>query len=70
MKPYRDLSPSAGMHLPVTEGLSAKVLSLPNGTAVGIDEVSRICGLIHFACERAAAIRAKKSQMPATERAG
>ena len=70
MKPYCNLSAYAEVSLPVTEGLSARVLSLPNGTAVGVNEVEGICGLIRFAQNGAAAIRAKQGQMSAAGRAG
>jgi dTDP-4-amino-4,6-dideoxygalactose transaminase len=48
MEPYRTYYPDAGASLPVTERLSERILSLPNGTAIGSDDISRICQVIRF----------------------
>lgn len=48
MEPYRSYFPNAGLLLPETEKLTLKVLQLPNGMAVGEDEISQICELIRF----------------------
>jgi len=48
MEPYRTLCPQASMWLPHTEGLTERVISLPNGTAVGPTEVRRVCQIIRF----------------------
>jgi dTDP-4-amino-4,6-dideoxygalactose transaminase len=42
MEPYRSHFPHARLLLPVTEGLTQRVLSLPTGTAVGPDEITAI----------------------------
>ncbi len=49
MEPYRSYFPHAGLMLPVTERLVERVLSLPNGTAVGATEVAGICALLRLA---------------------
>lgn len=49
MEPYRTLFPDAGRTLIHTEELTARVLSLPTGTAVGPEEIVRVCELIRFA---------------------
>jgi dTDP-4-amino-4,6-dideoxygalactose transaminase len=49
MEPYRSYFPHAGLMLPVTERLVERVLSLPNGTAVGEPEVAGICALLRLA---------------------
>jgi dTDP-4-amino-4,6-dideoxygalactose transaminase len=59
MEPYRTLFPSAGRTLPHTEALTARVLLLPTGTAVGLKEVGRVCDIIRFAVENASAIAAR-----------
>jgi dTDP-4-amino-4,6-dideoxygalactose transaminase len=59
LKPYCDLFPGAGAHLPQTERLCSRVLCLPNGQAVGVDEVERVCAIIRFSLAHAAEIRAK-----------
>jgi dTDP-4-amino-4,6-dideoxygalactose transaminase len=56
MKPYCDLSPGAGASLPQTERLCSRVLCLPNGTEVGVDDISRLCLIIRFAAGHAAEI--------------
>ena len=48
MEPYVSRYPDAGSKLPETEKLTLKVLQLPTGTAVGEQEISRICELIRF----------------------
>jgi len=51
MEPYRSYFPHAGLMLPVTEKLVKRVLSLPTGTAVGPDEIRKICQIIRLAVE-------------------
>ena len=46
MEPYRSYFPHAGLLLPETERLVERVLALPTGTAVGPDEINRICQII------------------------
>jgi dTDP-4-amino-4,6-dideoxygalactose transaminase len=48
MEPYRSYSPEAGLLLPETEKLASRALSLPNGTAVGEEEIHKICQIIRF----------------------
>lgn len=48
MEPYRSYFPHAGLLLPETEKIITRVMSLPNGTAVGENEIQRICKLIQF----------------------
>ena len=59
MEPYRTLFPNAGRTLPHTEALTARVLLLPTGTAVGLKEVGSVCDIIRFAVENASAIAAR-----------
>jgi dTDP-4-amino-4,6-dideoxygalactose transaminase len=65
LEPYRSLYPHAGELLPHTENLSEKVLVLPTGTTVQPTDIARICGLIGFAIENAAAI-AERMKTPRT----
>ncbi len=51
MEPYRSYFPHAGLLLPETERLSQRVLALPTGTAIGNDEIKRICRIIRIAVE-------------------
>jgi dTDP-4-amino-4,6-dideoxygalactose transaminase len=48
MQPYRSCFPHAGLLLPETERLAARVVSLPNGTAVGPADIQTICELVRF----------------------
>jgi dTDP-4-amino-4,6-dideoxygalactose transaminase len=48
MEPYRSYFPHASLLLPETERLVTRVLSLPTGTAVGADEITRICQIIRW----------------------
>jgi dTDP-4-amino-4,6-dideoxygalactose transaminase len=48
MEPYRSYFPHAGLVLPETEKLVKRVLSLPTGTAVGLDEIKKICQIIRL----------------------
>ena len=71
MEPYRSTLPSAHLRLPGTERLSARVLSLPTGTAIDPETVDLICEIVRFASSRAAEIterlaRTERSSTPPT----
>lgn len=51
MEPYRSYFPHAGLLLLNTERLAERVLSLPTGTAVGVDEIARICWIVRLAVD-------------------
>jgi dTDP-4-amino-4,6-dideoxygalactose transaminase len=57
MEPYRSHFPHAGLLLPNTERLVHRVMSLPTGTAVGEDEIAKICGVIRLAVINAAELQ-------------
>ena len=42
--------------LPETERLTTRVLSLPTGTAVGTEDIEKVCELIHLAINHAPAV--------------
>lgn len=48
MEPYCSYFPHAHLLLPVTERLAARVLLLPTGTAIGPEEISKICDVIRL----------------------
>jgi dTDP-4-amino-4,6-dideoxygalactose transaminase len=48
MEPYRSYFPHAGLLLPETEKAVKCVLSLPTGTAIRADDVSKICRVIRM----------------------
>ncbi len=56
MEPYRSYFPQARLHLPQTERLARRVLSLPTGTAVGGPEVATVCAIIRAAVAASAEI--------------
>ncbi|MCI0415675.1 aminotransferase class I/II-fold pyridoxal phosphate-dependent enzyme [bacterium] len=58
LEPYRSYSPHAGLLLPQTEQLVQRVMSLPTGTALGLEQISEICRIIQFVVENAHQIRA------------
>lgn len=58
MEPYRSNFPHAGLLLPATELLSSQVLALPTGTAVGVEQIEKVCGIIRAAVERAPEVKA------------
>jgi len=61
MEPYYS-NPSRGRAgLPVTERLVAQTMALPTGTAVGSEEIQRICELIKFFLAHHSELRKKLS---------
>ena len=48
MEPYRTQFPDAGKNLPVTEQLTASVLVLPTGTAVGPAEIEAVAAILRL----------------------
>jgi dTDP-4-amino-4,6-dideoxygalactose transaminase len=67
MEPYRSYFPHAGLLLPNTERLAARVLSLPTGTAVGLDEICKICQIIRLAVVHGHEIRERLRHSAPTE---
>jgi len=57
MEPYRSYFPHAGMLLPNTERIVRRVLNLPTGAAIGLDEISKICEIIKFVVTHGQEIR-------------
>jgi len=58
MEPYRSLYPYAGMFLPETERVAARVLVLPTGTAISEVEIQLVCAILRTAIEQSASVRA------------
>jgi dTDP-4-amino-4,6-dideoxygalactose transaminase len=56
MEPYRTSVPDAGRRLPATEGLAARVLQLPTGTAVGVEDIEQVCAIVRFTLGHAAEV--------------
>jgi len=57
VEPYRSYFPHAGMLLPQTEALTERVLVLPTGTAVGPEEIRKICQIITLTLSHAQEVR-------------
>jgi len=60
MEPYRTQDPAAGLVLPVTERMTARLLCLPTGTAVTAEDIAKIAALLRFAVDNAAEIRRRR----------
>jgi dTDP-4-amino-4,6-dideoxygalactose transaminase len=68
MEPYRSYFPHAGLLLPETEKLVKCLLSLPTGTAVGPDEIHKICQIIRLVVEHGPEVRERlQSLVPVRE---
>ncbi len=57
MEPYHTDDPQAGLRLPHTERLAARVLCLPTGSGVSSGEVCAICDVIKFIMKHATALK-------------
>jgi dTDP-4-amino-4,6-dideoxygalactose transaminase len=57
-EPYRTLYPDAAAHLRVTEELGMRVLLLPNGNAVGENEIRGMCNVLKLAIGSASEVKA------------
>jgi len=56
MKVYKMLYPDRDTHLPITDWAVERVLTLPTGTGVSLEEVRATCQLIRFIVENGAKI--------------
>jgi dTDP-4-amino-4,6-dideoxygalactose transaminase len=63
MEPYRSYFPHAGLLLPNTELLAGKVLSLPTGTAVSLEEIGKICRVIKLAADNGPEVTRRLADM-------
>jgi dTDP-4-amino-4,6-dideoxygalactose transaminase len=61
MEPYASLYPEMEQSLPVTERLTERVMQLPTGTAVDLDQIVTICSLLRLAVSNGAAISRRLS---------
>lgn len=59
MEPYRSHFPHAGLVLPQTEKLVNRLLSLPTGTAVGLEDITKICQIIRLVVEHGHQLKGK-----------
>lgn len=61
MEPYKSLQPNASLLLPETERLSPRIIVLPTGQSVSVEDVRTICGIMRAAVEQHQAVRAQLS---------
>jgi dTDP-4-amino-4,6-dideoxygalactose transaminase len=59
MEPYRSYFPNASLLLTETERVAARILVLPNGTAIEPEDIQTICGIIRLCIENAEALRSQ-----------
>lgn len=59
MEPYRSYYPHAGLLLPETERVAARLLILPTGTAIEPADIGRICALLRLAVNESAEVCAR-----------
>jgi dTDP-4-amino-4,6-dideoxygalactose transaminase len=67
MEPYRSYFPHAGLLLPETERLVQQVLLLPTGTAVALDEITKICEIIRLVVARGETAREKLESLSSSK---
>jgi dTDP-4-amino-4,6-dideoxygalactose transaminase len=63
MEPYASIMPKVGSRLPATEHLARRVLVLPTGTAVSVEQVEIICGILRFAVSHAGDIAQRLGEL-------
>jgi dTDP-4-amino-4,6-dideoxygalactose transaminase len=57
MEPYRSLQPNAGLLLPQTERIAARVMTLPTGQTVGVETIGAVCEIIRAALAQPKLVR-------------
>jgi dTDP-4-amino-4,6-dideoxygalactose transaminase len=57
MEPYKSFFPNAHLLLPQTEKLSAQIMVLPTGEAVGAEDAQKVCDIIGAALSAAADVK-------------
>jgi dTDP-4-amino-4,6-dideoxygalactose transaminase len=68
MEPYKSFFPNAHLLLPHTERLAARIMVLPTGQAVGVEDVEKVCAIIRAALGSASEVRIALEKMTATAR--
>ena len=57
MEPYRSYLSNANLLLPETEKLTQKVMSLPTGTAITREDISKICQIVQLCVKESGEIK-------------
>ena len=68
MEPYKSLFPNSHLLLPNTEKLAARIMVLPTGQAVCVEDAKKVCAIIRTALECAVQVRATLENMAAPAR--
>lgn len=66
MEPYRTLYPEAAARLPHTEAVAAKLLILPTGTGVSLQDIETLCDLLALMVSGEALLRERITALPET----
>ncbi len=64
MEPYRSCFPDVGLRLPETERVAKQVLVLPTGSAIGPDEVSKVCQILKLALAHGGEVQQRLGPTP------
>jgi len=64
MEPYKSFYPNAHLLLPQTEKMAARIMVLPTGQTVGVEDIGTVCATIRTALSQSAAVRAALSKLP------
>jgi dTDP-4-amino-4,6-dideoxygalactose transaminase len=64
MEPYKSFYPNAHLLLPQTEKMAARIMVLPTGQTVGVEDIGTVCATIRTALSQSAAVRATLSKLP------
>jgi dTDP-4-amino-4,6-dideoxygalactose transaminase len=72
MEPYRSYYPNARLLLPETEQMAKRLLILPTGMAIGLQEINTICDILEVSLREADRVKAQLclSEKPTTTRTG
>ncbi len=62
MEPYRSYYPHAHLVLTATEAVARRVMVLPTGTSIGLEEIKKICQILCRAFEAAQDVRTQLSR--------
>ncbi len=59
MEPYRSYYPNAGLLLPVTEEVASRLLVLPTGVSISVEDIATICRIVRTAMAHAESVKGK-----------
>jgi dTDP-4-amino-4,6-dideoxygalactose transaminase len=57
MEPYKSFFPNARLLLPHTEKVSARVMILPTGQAISVEDIEKVCDIIRTALESSKSVK-------------